>query len=191
MEWTSSLQKFYLLFLSHAIIESLPNINLPERVQTKQAKTLWYWSFVRNAERIKLPSRWWLWIPLRSKDFSLTSILTTFFDQTPISYVTLNSLVVKRLSDRDVKCNSPFQSAMKTQRSTIFSQLSRLNLQPNMKSYVFFQIINFAAFIEDYAESSALLMENCCPYLIAMFDMFQVLAPAIPKRLSSRDWYYI
>ena len=190
MEWTSSPQKFYLLFLSHAI-ESLPNINLPKRVRTKQAKTLWYRSFVRNAERIKLPSLWWLWIPLRSKDFSLTSILTTFFDQTPISSVTLNSLVVKRLSDRDVKCNSPFQSAMKTQRSTIFSQLFRLNRQPNMKSYVFFQIINFAAFIEDYAESSPLLMEKCCPYLIAMFDMFQVPAPAIPERLSSRDCYYI
>ena len=144
MEWTSSPQKFYLLFLSHAI-ESLPNINLPKRVRTKQAKTLWFWSFVRNAERIKLPSLWWLWIPLRSKNFSLTSILTTFFDQTPISSVTLNSLVVKRLSDRDVKCNSPFQSAMKTQRSTIFSQLFRLNLQPNMKSYIFFQIMNFAA----------------------------------------------
>ena len=114
-------------------------------------------------------------------------LITTFFDQTPISSVTLNSLVVKRLSDRDVRCNSPFQSAMKTQRSTIFSQLFRLNRQPNMKSYVFFQIINFAAFIEDYAESSPLLMEKCCPYLIAMFDMFQVLAPAIPKRLSSRD----
>ena len=190
MEWTSSPQKFYLLFLSHAI-ESLPNINLPKRVRTKQAKTLWFWSFVRNAERIKLPSLWWLWIPLRSKDFSLTSILTTFFDQTPISSVTLNSLVVKRLSDRDVKCNSPFQSAMKTQRSTIFSQLFRLNLQPNMKSYIFFQIINFAAFIEDYVECSPLLMEKCCPYLIAMFDMFQVPAPAIPERLSSIDCHYI
>ena len=41
-----------------------------------------------------------------------------------------------------------------------------------MKSYVFFQIINFAAFIEDYAECSPLLMEKCCPYLIAMFDIY-------------------
>ena len=39
VKWTSSPQKFYFLFLSHAI-ESLPNINLPKRVRTDQAKTL-------------------------------------------------------------------------------------------------------------------------------------------------------
>ena len=47
--------------------------------------------------------------------------------------------------------------------------------------------MNFAAFIAESSPS----MEKCCPYLIAMFDMFQVPAPAIPERLSSRDCYYI